>query len=211
VGGIKEKLLAAKRAGVTTVILPKLNEKDLKELPETVRNGVKFRLVETMDEVLQIAMNPPPVVARESRLLQRNHGRSTHRTAERHEPLAAQHEVADMSVLAVLGILEAEAAFEPEPTILPASQADAAGMHGVVQPLHGGGATGIPTDPVGAFGGGACGAPIGKAQGAQDHQQEEARHARNVPARRAPGKLDLSRPSRPHFQPRLANCRAGAS
>jgi predicted ATP-dependent protease len=57
--------VAAIRAGVKEVILPKLNEKDLKELPESVRHGVKFRLVETMDEVLQIAMNPPPVVAPE--------------------------------------------------------------------------------------------------------------------------------------------------
>jgi ATP-dependent Lon protease len=65
IGGLNEKVVAAIRAGVKEVILPKLNEKDLKELPETVRHGVKFRLVETMDEVLQIAMNPPPVVAPE--------------------------------------------------------------------------------------------------------------------------------------------------
>ena len=48
------------RAGVKELILPKLNEKDLKDLPEFVRNGVKFRLVETMDEVLQIALTAPP-------------------------------------------------------------------------------------------------------------------------------------------------------
>ena len=65
IGGLNEKVVAAIRAGVKEVILPKLNEKDLKELPESVRHGVKFRLVETMDEVLQIAMNPPPVVAPE--------------------------------------------------------------------------------------------------------------------------------------------------
>jgi ATP-dependent Lon protease len=65
IGGLNEKVVAAIRAGLKEVILPKLNEKDLKELPETVRHGVKFRLVETMDEVLQIAMNPPPVVAPE--------------------------------------------------------------------------------------------------------------------------------------------------
>ena len=46
------------RAGVKQVIIPKLNEKDLKELPDVVRNGVTFRLVETMDEVLEIALNP---------------------------------------------------------------------------------------------------------------------------------------------------------
>jgi ATP-dependent Lon protease len=57
IGGLSEKVVAATRAGVKTVIIPKLNEKDLKELPELVRNGVSFRLVETMDEVLEIALN----------------------------------------------------------------------------------------------------------------------------------------------------------
>jgi ATP-dependent Lon protease len=58
IGGLNEKIVAASRAGVKTVILPKKNEKDLKELPEAVRQGVVFRLVETMDEVLEIALKP---------------------------------------------------------------------------------------------------------------------------------------------------------
>jgi ATP-dependent Lon protease len=58
IGGLNEKVVAAMRAGVKEVIIPKLNEKDLKELPESVRSGVRFRLVETMDEVLEIALNP---------------------------------------------------------------------------------------------------------------------------------------------------------
>jgi len=58
IGGLNEKVVAAMRAGVKEVIIPKLNEKDLKELPDFVRNGVIFRLVETMDEVLEIALNP---------------------------------------------------------------------------------------------------------------------------------------------------------
>ena len=58
IGGLNEKVVAALRAGVREIILPKLNEKDLKELPDFVRNGVTFRLVETMDEVLEIALNP---------------------------------------------------------------------------------------------------------------------------------------------------------
>jgi ATP-dependent Lon protease len=57
IGGLSEKVVAATRAGVKTIIVPKLNEKDLKELPDFVRNGVTFRLVETMDEVLEIALN----------------------------------------------------------------------------------------------------------------------------------------------------------
>lgn len=56
VGGIKEKVLAAKRAGIKTVILPKENEKDLKEVPERHRKGLKFYPVSHFDDVLKIAM-----------------------------------------------------------------------------------------------------------------------------------------------------------
>jgi ATP-dependent Lon protease len=56
VGGIKEKVLAAHRAGLKTVILPKRNESDLEELPEEVRNSMKFIFVETVDEVLKAAL-----------------------------------------------------------------------------------------------------------------------------------------------------------
>ncbi|HYQ95531.1 MAG TPA: endopeptidase La [Candidatus Eisenbacteria bacterium] len=58
IGGLNEKVVAAKRAGVKTVIIPKLNEKDLQELPEHVRDELEFRLVETMDEVLEVALKP---------------------------------------------------------------------------------------------------------------------------------------------------------
>jgi len=63
VGGLNEKSVAALRAGVKTVIWPKQNEKDLEDLPEEVRQGLKIRLVESMDEVLEVAMaSPLPVV-----------------------------------------------------------------------------------------------------------------------------------------------------
>ena len=55
VGGIKEKMLAARRAGIRRVILPKANQKDLKELPEQVRNEMTFVFVETIEEVLSAA------------------------------------------------------------------------------------------------------------------------------------------------------------
>jgi ATP-dependent Lon protease len=58
IGGLNEKVVAAKRAGVKTVIIPKLNEKDLQELPDFIRDAVDFRLVETMDEVLEVALKP---------------------------------------------------------------------------------------------------------------------------------------------------------
>lgn len=56
VGGIKEKVLAARRAGILNVILPQENEKDLRELPDHVRAEMQFHLVETLDEAFQIAM-----------------------------------------------------------------------------------------------------------------------------------------------------------
>ncbi len=59
IGGLKEKLLAAHRAGIFEVILPKENEKDLAEVPENLRNAMKLHCVETMDEVLQIALERP--------------------------------------------------------------------------------------------------------------------------------------------------------
>jgi len=56
VGGIKEKVLGAKRAGITKIILPKKNEKDLKEVPDRHRKGITFFPVEHFDEVLKIAI-----------------------------------------------------------------------------------------------------------------------------------------------------------
>lgn len=56
VGGVKEKVLAAHRAGIKSIILPKWNEKDLEDVPEKVRNALQFHFVETMDEVLRIAL-----------------------------------------------------------------------------------------------------------------------------------------------------------
>jgi ATP-dependent Lon protease len=58
VGGIKEKVLAAKRAGISTVILPKRNAKDLEELTESVRKEMTFIFVETIDEALERALEP---------------------------------------------------------------------------------------------------------------------------------------------------------
>jgi ATP-dependent Lon protease len=59
IGGMKEKLLAAHRMGMRTVILPKDNEKDLAEIPAEIQAGLAIRFVENMDEVLQIALERP--------------------------------------------------------------------------------------------------------------------------------------------------------
>ena len=64
VGGIKEKVLAARRAGVTTLILPTRNEKNLVEdVPAQARAGMTFHLVESVDQVLALALDPAPVPA----------------------------------------------------------------------------------------------------------------------------------------------------
>ena len=62
IGGVKEKVLAAHRAGVRTVILPKENEKDLNEIPANVRRKLHMVLVEHMDEVLNEALASAPAV-----------------------------------------------------------------------------------------------------------------------------------------------------
>jgi ATP-dependent Lon protease len=57
VGGIKDKVLAAFRGGITAVILPKENEKDLEEIPVEVREAMEMHLVDSMDEVLRLALD----------------------------------------------------------------------------------------------------------------------------------------------------------
>jgi ATP-dependent Lon protease len=58
IGGVKEKVLAAYRAGIRQIILPKSNEKDLREVPQEVRDHMAFTFVERMDEVLRLALLP---------------------------------------------------------------------------------------------------------------------------------------------------------
>jgi len=66
IGGVKEKLLAAHRIGVTTVILPRENEKDLADVPKNVLEGLSVQLVDHIDEVLKIALLPPETPAQVS-------------------------------------------------------------------------------------------------------------------------------------------------
>ncbi len=64
IGGLKEKVLAAHRAGIRTVLLPKQNRKDLSEIPARVRRDLKFVFVERMEEVLPVALLPEATAAR---------------------------------------------------------------------------------------------------------------------------------------------------
>jgi len=57
VGGIKEKLLAAHRAGIMEIILPTENEKDLKDIPDEIKNEMNFNLIENMNQVMKILFN----------------------------------------------------------------------------------------------------------------------------------------------------------
>ena len=61
IGGLKEKLLAAHRSGITTVLIPKDNEKDLPEIPDNVKRGLEITPVSSVDEVIHIALVEPPV------------------------------------------------------------------------------------------------------------------------------------------------------
>ena len=59
IGGLKEKVLAAYREGMKTILLPKENERDIEDIPENVRDKLTFVPVEHMDEVLKTALCPP--------------------------------------------------------------------------------------------------------------------------------------------------------
>jgi ATP-dependent Lon protease len=58
VGGIKEKVLAAHRNGLRTVVIPKRNQPDLEDVPAEIKESMKFVLVDTVDEVLEAALEP---------------------------------------------------------------------------------------------------------------------------------------------------------
>ncbi|MGH9327777.1 MAG: S16 family serine protease, partial [Terriglobia bacterium] len=60
IGGVKEKLMAAHRAGCRTAVLPKDNEKDLADVPESIQKEIAIRFVENMDEVLDLALERVP-------------------------------------------------------------------------------------------------------------------------------------------------------
>jgi ATP-dependent Lon protease len=65
IGGLKEKLLAAHRGGITTVLIPAENEKDLAEIPENIKQNLDIKPVQWIDEVLEVALQymPDPKLA----------------------------------------------------------------------------------------------------------------------------------------------------
>ena len=71
VGGVREKVLAAHRAGLKTVILPERNMKDLVDVPKKVRTDLKIIPVNHMDEIVEVALHPAPPVEEKRPLRQR--------------------------------------------------------------------------------------------------------------------------------------------
>ena len=73
IGGLKEKILAAHRSGLKTIIVPRENEKDLADIPKNVLDTLDIHMVESMDEVLKIALAEP--LAADCRRRRRSHRR----------------------------------------------------------------------------------------------------------------------------------------
>jgi ATP-dependent Lon protease len=63
IGGVKEKVLAALRAGIETVMLPARNRRDLEDIPADAREHVRFEWLETVDDALRVALEPAPAGA----------------------------------------------------------------------------------------------------------------------------------------------------
>jgi len=61
IGGVKEKIIAAHRSGLRTIILPRRNEQDLDDVPEEIKQSMKFIYVDTVDEVIRASLEPAPV------------------------------------------------------------------------------------------------------------------------------------------------------
>ena len=75
IGGLKEKILAAKRAKLTTVILPKRNKKDLEDIPKHLLKGLHLAFVETMDDVLRVGLRKSSPAKSPARSVTNGHGR----------------------------------------------------------------------------------------------------------------------------------------
>ena len=105
IGGLKEKLLAAHRAGIFEVILPKDNEKDLAEVPENLRTAMKLHFVETMDQVLQIALEESPLPIVETKFPAHRRSHSGHSGSPISPPISSPLEQSSVTGLTAFGLL----------------------------------------------------------------------------------------------------------
>src|SRR5690606_8680677 len=136
------------------------------------------------------ATSPRPTTAATSRLPPRSAARTSesssrsggsrealpHRSGETDQPIAAQHELAHVAVVAGFGIFEAEAALETQAPVLAAAQPQAIGVHRLVQQLHPGRVAGLAAELLGTLRGGPGRTPPGPAHGHHDHQDQQAGH-----------------------------------
>jgi ATP-dependent Lon protease len=95
IGGVKEKVLAAIQAGITTVMLPARNRRDIEDVPEKARNLIRFVFLERVDDAIDTALNPPDT--REPEMARRQHG-IVHELLEigrQHRQCRQQHDADD--------------------------------------------------------------------------------------------------------------------
>jgi ATP-dependent Lon protease len=89
IGGLKSKILAAKRAKLSTVILPKRNEKDLEEIPKHLLRGIQFVFAETMDDVIKASLRRGTAQGVKSKPVDDRHGPSRTKTGRIEKPSRA--------------------------------------------------------------------------------------------------------------------------
>ena len=89
IGGVKEKVLAAYRAGLRELIMPKANEKDLRDVPPEVRQNIVFTFVDRMDEVLHLALLPAPLGVADVTQVDSTNIAGTSTRGAREEPVSA--------------------------------------------------------------------------------------------------------------------------
>jgi ATP-dependent Lon protease len=92
IGGLKEKLLAAHRGGIKTVLIPDENEKDLAEIPDNIKGNLEIRPVKWIDEVLQVALTHQPVqTPGATATVPPEEEKARPRNGRRHKPVAPAH------------------------------------------------------------------------------------------------------------------------
>ncbi len=104
IGGVKEKVLAAHRNGLTTVILPKRNEQDIDDVPDEIRNTMKFIFAESVDDVINAALEKakPSEKTSERIRLRKNPSKRRQRRMSKPKILLAEDDVTMVSLLKTL-------------------------------------------------------------------------------------------------------------
>jgi ATP-dependent Lon protease len=91
IGGLKEKLLAALRGGIKTVLIPAENEKDLEEIPTNVKEGLNIIPVSTVDEVLKLALTKPLIPLEWSEEMERDLYRKAEKDSRSSDEIPLRH------------------------------------------------------------------------------------------------------------------------